>query len=93
MRGARLGFETIRIEPARAVLLGWIKVDRHRLPQNETVVADRRNMPVGVDRKILGRPRSAADEIDFDMLVVEAEFSGHSQSPEGSRARDAVHHK
>src|SRR5438105_1321126 len=88
--GPRLILDPARIEPARAVFLGEIEVDRHRLPQDEAVIVDDRNMPVGIQRKVRWRARLAGREIDLDVLIVEPEFLRHPQDTRCPRAGDTV---
>jgi hypothetical protein len=57
--GPRLVFEPGRIEPSRTIFLGEIEVDRHRLPEDEPIIVDDRNLPIGVEREKPGLARLA----------------------------------
>src|SRR6185369_150452 len=88
--GARLVLEPSRVKPAGAVLFGEIKVDRHRLPEDDAVIIDDRNMAVRVECEVRGRPRLAGSKIDLDMFVVETKLLGQPQGAEGTRPCNTI---
>src|SRR5262249_53607491 len=56
----------------------------------QSVVVDRRNPAVRIDREIFRRSSAAVAEMDRDVLVVEPELVDHPQHAIGARAGNAV---
>src|SRR5439155_679234 len=67
-----------------------VEVDRHRLPQDEAVVVDRRDMAVRVDLEKIGRAGLVPACADRHVLVIEPQLLRHPQGAKGARARDAI---
>jgi hypothetical protein len=73
-----------------AVLLGEIEGDRKRLPQQEAAVIDRRQAAVGIDREVFRLARARRADLDWHVLVVEAELLGDPERAKGAGAGDPV---
>src|ERR1051325_556059 len=86
----RLVFEPLGVEGVGAVFLREIEVDRHRLPQDDPVVVDGRDVPVRVDLEVVGGAGLALAHVDRDVLVFDPQLLRHPQDTEGARTRDAV---
>jgi hypothetical protein len=56
------------------VLLGEIKGDRKRFPENKAVVIDCRQPLVGIDREIVRLARAGRPDLDRDVLERKAEL-------------------
>jgi len=73
------------------VLAGQVEVDRHRLPDDDVVVPQDRDVAVRVEPQELGRAR-LAEEAHRLVLVGHAELLEHPERPHGARAGYAIEH-
>src|SRR5215472_4167462 len=86
--GLGLAFQRRRIEPS--MLLGEVKRDRQRFPQDKAIVFDRRQAAVGIDGEIIRLARPGGADLDRNVLVIEPELLGDPERAKGAGARDAV---
>src|SRR5262249_46885917 len=86
--GLGLAFQRRRIEPP--MLLGEVKRDRQRFPQDKAIVFDRRQAAVGIDGEIVRLARPGGADLDRNVLVIEPELLGDPERAKGAGARDAV---
>jgi len=72
------------------MLLGEVKRDRQRFPQDKAIVFDRRQAAVGIDGEVVGLTRARRADLDRDVAVVEAELLCDPEGAKRPRSRDAV---
>src|SRR5215469_6478689 len=71
-----------------AILCREIEVYRHRLPENLSVVLERRDVPVGVDSKVLGR--FGLGGLDRNLLILESQLLERPQATGRTRFGGAI---
>jgi len=72
------------------MFLGQIERDRQRLPQDESLILDRRQAPVRIDGEIVRLARALLADLERHVLVVEPELLGDPQRAKRARPGDAV---
>src|SRR5216684_1324224 len=89
LKSARASVDGRRPEPILTVLFREVEIDRHRFPQNRSVVVEHRDVSVGIHLHMFGRTRSAV-EADGNVLILEAQFFQRPQAPRRSRLRGSI---
>ena len=72
------------------MFLGEIERDGEGFPHDETIVVDRRQAAVGIDREIVRLACAGRTDFERNMLVIEIELLGDPERAKSAGAGNAV---